>query len=156
MRDSKAGATVVIQFLKKRILRGFESLNEKFKVVDDIDVLGALGFALTALEALTGLAVTLGNQIVVELAVAFQFGELLHDVVEAEVLGDSNLLWAALGAVMTGGARNGNSITNDLCRLGDNFLFLFIKRLEILHIGRVILELLHVAHTAQHHHHIGL
>ena len=45
-------------------------MNDELEVVDDVDVLGALGLALSTLEAFAGLAVVLRHQVVVELAVA--------------------------------------------------------------------------------------
>ena len=38
--------------------------------------------------------------------------------------------------------------------LKDHIEFFFVKRLKIAHGGRVILHLLHIAHTGEHHEHV--
>ena len=43
----------------------FEGLDDEFQVVDDVDLLGALSLTLAAFKALAGLAVALGNQVIV-------------------------------------------------------------------------------------------
>ena len=42
-----------------------EGLGHLLEVVDDVDVLGALGLALATLDTLAGTAVALGEQVVV-------------------------------------------------------------------------------------------
>lgn len=116
------------------MLSFLEGLDNEFEVVDDVDVLGALGLALAALEAFAGFAVVLGKQVVVEFAVAPLIGELLQVVVEIEVLGDWNLLRAALSTVVTSGARDGDSITDYLGRTVEDGLFLVVEGLEVLHV----------------------
>ena len=121
---------------KTERIRGLflEGGGDEFEVVDDVDVLGALGLALAALEALAGLAVALSDQIVIEFAVAPLLGELLYGVVQAEVLGDSNLLRTTLRSVVTGSARDGDSITDDLGRMVEDGLLLVVEGLEVLHV----------------------
>ena len=70
-------------------LRFLKSGGDEFEVVDDVDVLWALGLALAALETFAGLTMAFGHQVIIEFAVALLLGELLHGVVEAEVLGDA-------------------------------------------------------------------
>ena len=48
-----------------RRLRLFESLGNKFKVVDDVDVLGTLRLALSALDTFAGLTMALGDEVIV-------------------------------------------------------------------------------------------
>ena len=88
-----------------------ESLGNELEVVDNVDVLGALGLALAALKAFAGFPVVLGYQVIIELAVTLLVGKLLQGVVQTEVLGDSNLLRASLGAVVTSSAMDGDSVT---------------------------------------------
>ena len=129
-------------------------MGNEFEVVDNVDVLGALGFALGALDAFIGATVALGDQVMIELAVILQFGELLRGVVQTEVFGDGYVLWAAVGAVMASCARDCDSIADDLGRPGDDALLLVVEGLEILHVRRIVLYLLDVAHAAQYHHHV--
>jgi len=118
-----------------RALGILEGLGDEFEVVDDVDVLGALGLALATLDALAGGAVALCQQAVVKLAIALLIGELLQVIVEVEELGDGNLLRAALGTIVTGGAGSGNGVTNHLGGTDDDGLFLVVKRLEVFHIS---------------------
>ena len=90
------------------VLLFFEGLGNELEVVDNVDVLGALGFTLSTLEALTGTAMALGDEAVIEFAVAQQVGELLHRVIKVEVPGNGNLLGTALGAIPAGGTWNGD------------------------------------------------
>ena len=59
----------------------FKGLGNQLEVVDNTDVLGALGLALAALDALAGSAVVLGEQVVIEFAVAALVRELLRRVI---------------------------------------------------------------------------
>ena len=71
----------------------------------------------------------LADEVVVEFGVHLLLGELLQGVVEVEVLGDGDLLWAAFTTVVASGARNGDGIADDLCRLSDDALFLIVEGL---------------------------
>ena len=101
-------------------LRFLKSGGDEFEVVDDVDVLRALGLALSALQALAGLAMAFGHQVIIEFAVALLLGELLHGVVEAEVLGDGNLLRTTLTAVMASGAMDSDGVADDFGCLSDD------------------------------------
>ena len=70
------------------------------EVVDNVNVLGALCLALAALDTLAGLAVVLGQQVVVEFGVAALLlgAEVLQRVVQVEVLGNGNLLRTAVSS----------------------------------------------------------
>ena len=128
-----------------------EGLGDELEVVDDVDVLGALGLTLSALQTLAGLTMVIGKQTVVKFAVTTLIGELLQIVVKVKILGDGNLLGATLAAIMTGSARNGDGVADDLGRLGDDALLLVVEGHKILHVRHVILQLLHVAHATQDH-----
>ena len=91
-----------------RVLLFFKGLGNELEVVDDVDVLGALGFTLSALEALTGTAMALGDEAVIEFAVAQQVRELLHRVIKVEIPGNGNRRRTALVARPAGGKWNGD------------------------------------------------
>ena len=55
----------------------------------------------------------------------------------SDLYGD--LLGAALGAVVASGAVDGNRVTDDLGRLGDDGPLLIVKGLEVLYIKRTVL-----------------
>ena len=46
------------------------------------------------------------------------------------------------------------ALVKEAHRLGDDALFFVVERREVLHIGGVVLELRHVRHAGEHHHHI--
>ena len=131
--------------------RLLESLGNEFEVVDDVDVLWALGLALSAFHTFAGLAMVLGEQAVVKLAVTTLIGELLQVVVKVKVLWNGNLLGTALTTIVTGSAWDGDGVADDLGRLGDDALLLVVEGHKILHVRHVILQLLHVAHATQDH-----
>ena len=56
---------------------------------------------------------------------------------------------------MTGCARHRDGVADNLGGTGDDGLLLIVERLEVLHVGRIVLELLHIAHTAQDGQHAG-
>ena len=130
-----------------------ESLGNELEVVDNVDVLGALGLALAALKAFAGFPVVLGYQVIIELAVTLLVGKLLQGVVQAKVLGYGNLLGTPLRTVVAGRTLDGNGVADDFGRLGEDGLLLVVKGLEILHIAGIILHLFHVAHATEHRQH---
>ena len=54
-----------------------KGLGNEFEVVDDVDVLRALGLALATLDTLASLAVLLADQVIIEFAITLLFRELL-------------------------------------------------------------------------------
>ena len=125
-----------------------EGLSDKFELVDDVDVLGALALALAALDTVTGFAVAFGQQVVIELAVTLLIRELLQVVVQVEVFGDDNLHRATVSAVVACSAGDGYRVADNFGGAGDNGLFLVVEGMEILHIGSVVVDLLKRTHAA--------
>ena len=87
--------------------------------IDDVQMLGAHALALAALHAVAGFAVPGGEVLVVgEVDGPALFRQILPHVlvVDGEVLGDADVLGTALGAVMAGGAGDGDLAVDDLRR----------------------------------------
>ena len=78
-------------------------------------------------------------------------------VLGREELGDEDSLGAGalLDAVATGGAGDEVFLVDDVTYLLNCFLLAFVEGLEVLHGKDIVLHLLQIAHTRQHHRHHG-
>ena len=97
-----------------------------------------------------------GEQIVVESAVGdLAHAQLLHHIHQGEILRNGNVLRAIARAIVACSARNVDILINRVDHARYQLRLLFAERLKILHIADIVGNLFHIAHTAQHHHHIG-
>ncbi len=113
--------------------------------------------ALTALDALRSLAASAASEdgVVVECRVPVVEGVVL--VFRREEIGNDDSLGtgALLDAVATGGAGDEVLCVDDVAHLAHRLHLAFVEGLEVLHGSDIVLHLLQVAHTRQHHGHHG-
>lgn len=99
-------------------------------------------FTLTAFDAVRSLAFALGSNSV--LALAPELGVAPLSVGYGEYLGDRNVLGTAVRTVMTSCAGYVGTVIKSLLRHAYNSLLCLVKRLEIFHVGNIVLHLLNV------------
>jgi len=111
-------------------------------------MLRAGALALAALDAIARLALALGDDAVFPLGPEFRTA--LAAVGHGEDIRDGNAHRTALGAVMA--ARAGDRLVRVQRELGpvDRALLVGVQRLEILHIGKVVVHLRQIAHAGEH------
>lgn len=106
-------------------------------------------FALPTFNAVAGFAFLFAQPVVVEACISFlRLSKLLERIHHREILRNGNVPGAALGAVVAGGAVDGNRLPDEAHRLRNHILFLLVKRGEVVHETGVVVELFHVAHAA--------
>ena len=125
-----------------------EKLRGSFQFFDDTDVLRALLFALTALDAVTVFSALLGSPLVL----AFGIFQVLVDAVvihHTKDTGDVDLHRAARRAVTARGTGDRGNSCQVLLDLFDDRIFCFVQRFEVAHIGKVVFHLCHVGHAGK-------
>lgn len=132
----------------------FERCGDPFQLLDDRQVLRAAALALAAADALRCTPVRQGQVVVVGL---LDRENVVHrlavGVIEREVVGNGDALRASLHAVAARRAGDGDGIVDDLDGLGHRGAFAGVERPEVAHVARVVEQLLHRRHAAEHHHH---
>ena len=108
-------------------------------------MLGAYLHALAALHAVAGLAVALGDDVV--LPHGTEPGTSLAAVGHGEDLRNGNIHRASVCTVMASGTGNGLVCVQSILCFSDDRMFLRRKRFEISHIRKIVLHLFDVRHA---------
>ena len=141
------------RFVLMSVVFLLEGLHGLFQQVADGQILRADALAETALEALGGLAVALGEDgpvvaglvPILELAVLVQAGEDIRD---------QDPHRAAVGAVAAGGAGDQILGAEEVADLLDRRALQLVQGLRLDHEGEVVVHLVQVAHAGEDHRHL--
>ena len=92
--------------------------------------------------------------------IAFGEGDLpltkfIHIIHQLEKVRNTNFLRASIHTVPAAGAGNGFFRGNDPGDFFYKLFFLLCERLEVVHVGKIILQLLWGVHAGQDHRHVG-
>lgn len=131
----------------------FEESRDFLHALGDFDMLGTLAFALPAGKAGRCFPMLLRQVPVID-AVDEALRKTAQVVVKGEILRDGDIHRAAVHAVSAARAGNRDAFVNDAGRFFDDFPFALIERPKIVHETDIILELLDIAHAAEHHQNI--
>ena len=133
----------------------FQNGCDFFQPFGDLNLLGTMGFAALAADAMGGLPCGFGKEIIAHACHAkLCSGKALKVIVHIKKIGDGDALGTAVDTVAAAGAGDGDKLPDSFGSLDKQRCFLCVQRSEGIHIAGVIQHLCFIAHAAEYYHHI--